>query len=180
MNKFIIISKIISGGQTGADRGGLDAAIALKLPHGGWCPRGRKAEDGVIPSKYKLKEIKSYFYQERTRKNVLDSDATVVFCHGKPAGGSNLTLEYAKKYKSPILTVDLEAKYNHPVKISDWLEKKVKQKIISEAGKECIPPITFTLNIAGSRESEAPGIQENVMKIMGEVLRMSQSSKRKG
>jgi len=76
---FIMITKIISGGQTGADRGGLDAAIHCGLPHGGWCPKGRKAEDGLIPSKYQHKEMESSGYLPRTQANVFDSDATVIF-----------------------------------------------------------------------------------------------------
>lgn len=82
------ISKIVSGGQTGADRGGLDAAIELGIPHGGWCPKGRKSEDGVIPEKYLLKEMSSADYLKRTEQNVVDSDATVIFTYGQPTGGS--------------------------------------------------------------------------------------------
>lgn len=180
MNRYIIISKIISGGQTGADRGGLDAAIALKIPHGGWCPRGRKAEDGVIPTKYKLKESKSSFYQERTKKNVLDSDATVVFCYGKPSGGSKLTAEYAGKCRKPFLTVDLDAKDNHPEKIKKWLDKKVSGKLLSDTGKEWTGPMKITLNVAGSRESEAPGIQVEVKKVMKHVIHDSSDARMKG
>lgn len=63
-----MIERVISGGQTGADRGGLDAAIDLGLPHGGFCPKGRRAEDGVIPGRYQLEETESADYTERTRK----------------------------------------------------------------------------------------------------------------
>lgn len=66
-----MITKIISGGQTGADRGGLDVAIRHGIPHGGWCPKGRKAEDGVIPDKY----LKSSFAQDDfDRVNLTDRD----------------------------------------------------------------------------------------------------------
>lgn len=74
-----MITKIISGGQTGADRGGLDAAIHCGIPHGGWCPKGRIAEDGVIPADYYLNEMASPEYLPRTKANVVDSDATVIF-----------------------------------------------------------------------------------------------------
>ena len=73
---------IVSGGQTGVDRGALDAAIAAGIPHGGWCPRGRLAEDGPIAAQYQLRETRSAKYYIRTRKNVLDSDATLILCRG--------------------------------------------------------------------------------------------------
>ena len=70
---------ILSGGQTGADRAALDFAIEYGLPHGGWCPRGRLAEDGPIDERYELTETPSHRYAQRTEWNVRDSDATVVF-----------------------------------------------------------------------------------------------------
>jgi hypothetical protein len=72
------IERIVSGGQTGADRAALDWAIARHVPHGGWCPKGRKAEDGVIDARYELMETPSDFYEERTLWNVRDSDGTVI------------------------------------------------------------------------------------------------------
>jgi predicted Rossmann-fold nucleotide-binding protein len=84
------ISKIISGGQTGADRGALDAAIHCKLDYGGWIPKGRKAEDGSIPVEYdKLTEMTSADYHKRTEANVADSDVTIVFTYGPTSGGSS-------------------------------------------------------------------------------------------
>ena len=79
-----MIAKIVSGGQTGADRGGLDAAIAAGVPHGGWCPRGRRAEDGVIPAVYRLVETSSADYAVRTERNVVNSHCPAVFTFGKP------------------------------------------------------------------------------------------------
>ena len=87
------ITKIISGGQTGADRGGLEAAIEYGIPHDGWCPKGRLAEDGVIPDKYELSEMASKSYLKRTEANVVDSDAIVIFAFGKLTGGSKRTAE---------------------------------------------------------------------------------------
>jgi hypothetical protein len=84
---LIMIVKIISGGQTGADRGGLAAAINSGLPHGGWCPKGRKAEDGVIPVENHLTEMASPEYLPRTKANVIDSDATVLFTNAPLSGG---------------------------------------------------------------------------------------------
>jgi hypothetical protein len=94
-----MITQLVSGGQTGADQGALDAAIALKIPHGGWCPKGRKCEHGVIPAKYSLRETESPAYEERTEWNVRDSDGTVVLTFGNPTGGSALTIVLAKKYR---------------------------------------------------------------------------------
>ena len=80
--------KIISGGQTGADRGGLDAAMDLGIEHGGWCPKGRRAEDGRIPDRYTLEETTSTDYTVRTEKNVEWADGTVVFTFGAPQGAA--------------------------------------------------------------------------------------------
>jgi hypothetical protein len=104
----VTIKKIISGAQTGADRASLDAALALDFPIGGWVPRGRKAEDGVIPDRYTgLEEIESESYEARTRMNVLYSDATLILSHGPLHGGSKFTEVVAMKHEKPVLHVDL-------------------------------------------------------------------------
>lgn len=103
-----MIPKIISGGQTGADRGGLDAAIHCEIPHGGWCTKGRIAADGVIPVEYQLNEIVSSEYLPRTKANVFDSDATVIFTYGPLSGGSLQTATYAHHLEKPYHDVDLE------------------------------------------------------------------------
>ncbi len=82
-----IFQKIISGGQTGADQGALDAALELGVPCGGWCPRGRKSENGPIPERYPLQEHESGDTADRTRANVLDSDGNLIFAYGDPEGG---------------------------------------------------------------------------------------------
>jgi len=135
-------SCIVSGGQTGVDRGALDAAIALGIAHGGWCPKGRKAEDGVIPPHYQLRENDSPEYAARTERNVLESDATLILCRGEPAGGTALTLALAQRHGRPCLVVDLD----RPAlgRVRQWLAK--------------VRPAT--LNVAGPRESMAPGIAE--------------------
>src|SRR5215207_7650617 len=95
---------IISGGQTGADRAALDVAIAHGLSHGGWCPRQRRAEDGVIPPEYLLRETPSSHYSQRTKWNVRDSDATVVFSiKARLTGGTRLTFELARQLGKPVL-----------------------------------------------------------------------------
>ncbi|MFN9985084.1 MAG: putative molybdenum carrier protein, partial [Pirellula sp.] len=102
------LEKIISGGQTGVDRAALDAAIELGIPHGGWCPRGRRAEDGAIPTRYQLKEIEGIDYSERTRRNILESDATLILTSGPLQGGTLLTFNLCNKLGRPVRVVQLE------------------------------------------------------------------------
>jgi len=98
--------KIISGGQTGVDRAALDFAIQYGFEHGGWCPRERLAEDGVIPSVYQLRETDSMEYNERTGKNVLDSDATLIVARGgELSGGTAFTKACAEQHRRPLLVV---------------------------------------------------------------------------
>ena len=166
-----MITKIISGGQAGADRGGLDAAIHCDLPHGGWCPRGRIAEDGVIPPEYHLNEMTSAEYLPRTKANVFDSDATVIFTYGPLKGGALKTAAYAHHLE----------KHWHEVDLSRTTPKTVMEIMMWLAGDEELndydeyvaypPPLECVLNVAGSRESQAPGIQEAVFSLMVDVLR---------
>ena len=98
------VPKIVSGGQTGADRAALDWALAHNVPYGGWCPKGRKAEDGPIDAKYPLKETPSASYIQRTEWNVRDSDATVLFSLNRVlSSGSKKTLEFARHHRKPHL-----------------------------------------------------------------------------
>src|SRR5678809_1173904 len=95
---------IISGGQTGADRAALDFAIAHGLAHGGWCPKGRLAEDGSIPARYHLTELPTSDYPARTAKNVQESDGTVIISVDRRlTGGSLLTLKVAEQRCKPVL-----------------------------------------------------------------------------
>ncbi len=94
-----MIKKIISGGQTGADMAALDVAIELGIPHGGWIPKGRKAEDGTLSDKYLLQETKTINYPQRTELNIVDSDGTLIISHGKLTGGSSLTQKVASKHR---------------------------------------------------------------------------------
>lgn len=102
-----MLKRIISGGQTGVDRAGLDAAIRYGIPHGGSIPRGRRTEDGVLPNHYNLTELSSTSYPARTEKNVVDSDATVIFSHGPLSNGSLLTQKKALLHNRPVLHLDL-------------------------------------------------------------------------
>ena len=151
-----MIKKIISGGQTGADQAALDAAIKLGIPHGGWIPKGRKTEDGTLPDKYKLNEMPTGSYPERTEKNVIDSDGTVIISHGKLTGGSKLTDKLAEKILRPCLHVDLNKTpaFIGVSIISSWIDlHKIK-----------------ILNVAGSRSSKDPDIYQDVKFVIEGVI----------
>jgi hypothetical protein len=133
--------RIVSGGQTGVDRAALEVAVALGIPHGGWCPRGRRAEDGTVPARFALSEHASPDYAARTEANVVDSDGTLVLHRGRLAGGTKLTFDLARRHGRPCLVVDLQrAPGAEPVR--EWL---AREKI-------------RVLNVAGPRESQRPGI----------------------
>jgi hypothetical protein len=146
--------KIISGGQTGVDRAALDTAIALGIPHGGWCPRGRLAEDGRIPDCYQLRETETTDYAVRTEQNVLDSDATLILYRGNLSGGTKLTAELAERHARPYLLVDLAAPL-HVADVLTWLD----------AHRPAV------LNIAGPRESQPPGIAAQAAEFLTSVFR---------
>lgn len=162
-SKIMPITKIVSGGQTGADQGALESALVCNVNHGGWCPKGRRSENGIIPDKYNLKETASSNYLARTEANVVDSDATIIFTIRKLTGGSLRTMEFAKKHNKPVLHIDIgEYTREETVKwILRWFQGDVTKPT---------PPKDCVLNVAGSRESKAPGIQEKVKEIIGEVL----------
>ncbi len=102
-----MLSKIISGGQTGADRAALDAALAAGLSIGGSCPAGRTAEDGPIPIRYELKEIDGG-YRQRTKRNVLDSDGTLILYESYLSGGTELTVQFCIRLKKPFKLIDID------------------------------------------------------------------------
>lgn len=154
-----MIKKIISGGQTGADRAALDAAIKYNFPHSGWIPKGRKTEDGRLPDEYKLKETSTGSYKERTEQNVIDSDGTVIISHGKLTGGSKLTQQFAEKHLKPCLCIDL---YESPAFIaSSFIHSWIIQHKIK------------TLNVAGPRASKDPDIYQNVKYVIEGVILLS-------
>lgn len=152
----LLIQKIISGGQTGADRAALDFAIANGIPHGGWCPQGRTAEDGAIDWRYRLKETPSPSYVQRTEWNVRDSDGTVIFSIAKElVGGSQLTCVFASQHGKPCL---------HLSKTADAENAAAKLRAFIEQNKIRI------LNVAGPRASTEPSIEEFTKSILKAAL----------
>src|SRR3989338_2362120 len=116
-----MLGKIVSGGQTGVDRAALDGAIELGIPHGGWCPKGRWAEDGPIPEKYQLTETNTAELAERTKLNARDSDGTLILIKAESLGeGTQLTMDEAKRLKKPLLTINL-SKDDYSNVLSDWI-----------------------------------------------------------
>src|SRR3954447_15936349 len=102
-----MLTRIISGGQTGVDRAALDVALEYGLDCGGWCPLGRRAEDGPIPERYPLEETPWDGYPQRTEGNVRDSDGPLILTRGEPDRGTALTAEIARRKNKPCLVVDL-------------------------------------------------------------------------
>ena len=149
-----MIKRIVSGGQTGVDQGALEAALALGIPHGGWCPAGRICESGVISDKYSLEETDSPNYKVRTEQNVIDSDGTLILYRSKLSGGTAFTLRMAQKHDRPFLLVDLHRTAENET-IVQWIQ---------DAELE-------TLNVAGPRESSAAGVFEESRDFLISVLR---------
>lgn len=153
-----MIKKIISGGQTGADQAALDAAIKLDIPHGGWIPNGRITENGPLLDKYLLEEMPTSSYAERTERNVIDSDGTLIVSHGMLAGGSAYTRQVAMEQKRPWLHIDLQktSVRDAAFKLNKWV---VKNNI-------------EILNVAGPRASKDPQIYRAVMNIIGSAYNL--------
>jgi hypothetical protein len=149
---------IISGGQSGADRAAWDAAMDAGVETGGWVPKGRRAEDGEIDEKYaNLRETESHHYEERTRCNVRDSDATLVVTHGELHGGSRFTRDVAEELGRPFIHVDLD-ELPHDLAVTmirEWLEPLAGEK----------------LNVAGPRESSDGKIYKAVKKVVTDLLK---------
>lgn len=132
--------RIISGGQTGVDRAALDFGLEHGIEIGGFCPKGRIAEDGLIDLRYGLTELSNSNYSQRTLKNVVSSDATLIIYYEKLSGGTLNTRDYCMEQKKPFLLIDVSQKTldSYGKEVLDWILKNNVQ----------------ILNLAGPRHSK--------------------------
>jgi hypothetical protein len=149
--------RVISGGQTGVDRGALDAALGVGVPCGGWCPFGRRAEDGIIPPRYPVTELSGAGYDERTQKNVEDSDGTLVITFGPASGGTLRTIEICRQLGRPHLIVDAAT-----VPLEEATRRATQ--FVAEEGIQ-------QLNVAGPRASGEPRGYEFAYSVVRELCR---------
>lgn len=146
--------KVVSGGQTGVDRAALDVALELNIPCGGWCPKGRKAEDGSIDQKYPLQETNSSVYALRTEMNVKDSNGTLILTWGQPRSGTLLTLKLSELYKKPHLVIDMKQNPN-----ADNVILWIRHENIR------------VLNIAGPRQSFGSFVYKEAYDFIKDILK---------
>lgn len=152
MRKKYPIKMLISGGQTGVDRAALDFALYTNILCGGWCPRGRRAEDGTIPKQYPLIEASTTLYQQRTALNVRDSDATLIINDNINSKGTALTIKTAQQRHKPLLIVELQS--SDFARVRRWLWRHHPE----------------ILNVAGPRESESFSAYDRARAILSEVI----------
>jgi hypothetical protein len=156
-----MLSCVVAGGQTGVDRGALDAALDLEFPCGGWCPEGRQAEDGVIPARYPLDELTGG-YEERTQKNVEDSDGTLVITFGRASGGTVHTIDCCKQLGRPHMILDASAL---PL-----------EEALREALRFLRNERVARLNVAGPRASGEPRAHGYAYRLVRELCLQAQRS----
>jgi hypothetical protein len=153
------LKRIVSGGQTGVDRGALDAALAADCDCGGWCPAGRKAEDGPIPPRYPVRALDSGRYAERTVRNLEDSDGTLILYRRSLDGGTELTRNECVRRDRPWLALDAD---DH----APGSAAGVAAAFVDRYGIE-------TLNVAGPRASKWPGGHDHAEAVIAELIRLS-------
>ena len=144
--------KIVSGGQTGVDRAALDFALANGIEHGGWCPKGRRAEDGMLDEKYNLNETPRRDYRQRTEWNVRDSDGTLIIINRELSGGSLYTLEAVRNTGKPVMVVCLVDGAEEML-VAEWLKNNGVN----------------VLNVAGPRASSEPAIYDMALEFLGKI-----------
>jgi hypothetical protein len=149
-----MVETIVSGGQSGVDRAALDVAKEIGFACGGWCPKGRRAEDGPIPLSYPLKETPTDIHAQRTEWNVRDSDGTLVLTQGRPTEGTALTIDVASRLRKPHLVLDLTQQPD-PALAKAWILKNGIR----------------TLNVAGPRQSKCPGIYQTATEFLRRLLK---------
>ncbi len=178
LQKVSMVERIISGGQTGVDRAALDAALEKNFPCGGWCPLGRKAEDGTIPARYPLKETDSPDYEERTERNVAEADGTLALTRGEPTGGTAFTIAIARGYGKPCLVLDLDTTFH----CNQVKERNGGRGLHSALeSMDVTLPITIqtwlrennirVLNVAGPRESTNLGIYKMAKALLEKIVK---------
>ena len=148
-----MIHTILSGGQTGVDRAALDVGLELGMSCRGWCPKGRRAADGPIDARYPLTETSTAAYEERTERNVLASDGTLVLRGEQSSPGTEFTIELAARHAKPCLVVEL---FNRPdaAMVRRWAEEH-RVRVV---------------NVAGPRASQSPGVYERAKAFLCELL----------
>ena len=179
--------KVISGGQTGVDRGALDAALALEVECGGWCPAGRLAEDGTIPKRYPVLELPNSGYAERTARNVADSDGTLIISNGEPVGGTRETVDRCIEMGKPYFVIDcvsmsVQETIDAATEFVRALSFQVAQRtrnlssLRKRTGQLRGPShslgMTIVLNVAGPRASQWPEGHKTALQIVSGVLRV--------
>jgi hypothetical protein len=160
-----MVKKIISGGQVGADQAALDVALKLDIPHGGWIQKGRKTQGGILPEKYKLKEMATSGYTKRIEQNVIDSDGTLIISHGRLAGGADKSRKMSLEHKRHLLHIDL-------AQIDTAQAARLINSWISRHHIEI-------LNVTGTRTSEDPHIYKATMDILESAFYLSQVDNKK-
>lgn len=151
-----MLKKIISGGQTGVDRAALDAAIRMGIPHGGWIPKGRMTEEGPLPENYRLEEMETDSYPERTEKNVVVSDGTLIISRGPLTGGTDYTRKMILKHGKQMLHIDL-ALHSNPLDAASLASSWIEMHNIE------------VLNVAGPRASKDPQIYVEALGIITHI-----------
>lgn len=158
------LQRIISGGQTGADRAALDAAIDAGFPCGGWCPEGRKADDGPIPDRYPVEELAGAGYRKRTIRNLQDSDGTAIFGFGEPVGGTALTLAQCIRLQRPHQLID--AGQMSSAHAAEILVAFIEQNQVG------------VLNVAGPSERRTAEAYDYVLQVITTLLTHAATSSR--
>jgi hypothetical protein len=140
---------IKSGGQTGVERAALDYALCNGLLYSGWCPHGRRADDGIIPRRYVLQEAFSEDLIARVAQNIIESDGVLIIIYNEMDEPTQLAYDLALDYQKPVFVWAIYKNHNHRL-VANWIEK---EKI-------------SVLNITGPSEKNAAGIHEETLDLL--------------
>jgi hypothetical protein len=158
------LKRVISGGQTGADIGGLKAAKACGIPTGGWMPKGYLTEDGPRPEYerlYGMLALPTTEYTKRTRRNVEFARGTICIARRWNADGVAATIRYAEELQRPLLKVTYPESSRSQQKVTP---EEVFQWLVQNN--------IFILNVAGNRESNAEGIEKFTYHFLVQVFQL--------